>query len=97
MRVTIQRTLDLDEIPSQIDEDYLGVLKRLKEIESQLHHASNIASEGLYVDSSKLLEEVRLNLSSLDKTVEEIQSLSLSYEKIRIESHLQVPERHEDE
>lgn len=97
MRVTIQRTLDLDEIPSQIDEDYLSALKKLKEIENHLQHTANIASEGLYVDSSKFLEQVRLDLSSLDKAVEEIQSLSLSYEKIRIESRLEMPERSEDE
>ena len=84
MRVTIQKTLDLGEIPKEIEESNEVALSRLVSAETALKAALESAQGGRYVDCAHQLENVRLVLAAADKNIEEVQSLCLSYEKLRI-------------
>jgi len=91
MRVTITKTIGLDEIPSEIDEAYDAMLSRLDAAQGVMRFAASNAREGRYIDASEAVEELRQILVMLDKNLEEQQSLCLSYEKLRISK--QMPEQ----
>lgn len=94
MRVTISKTLDLEEIPEEIDEIMNLINDRVIGIKSMVSHALNNSMAGRYVDSSEELEDIRMALSILDKNIEEAQALQLSYDRIRIEQLSPSPEEH---
>lgn len=94
MRVTIQKTINLDEVPSEISENYRNAVHRLQSVRTKINRANQLAENGRYIDSSNQIEEIRELLGLLDKSMEEQQSLCLSYEQIRIAE--QMPES-EDE
>ena len=91
MRVTISKTIELGEIPSEIDELYESITERLVAAQSALNVAVASAKEGRYVESSENAEALRQILVIIDKNLEESQSLSLSYEQLRISN--QMPEK----
>lgn len=91
MKITIQKTMYLDEVPEEIDESFSTIGDRFAGAKQILATASQNATEGRYVDASEELEKLRDVLSMIDKCLEEQQSLMLSYEKIRIAS--QFPEQ----
>jgi conjugal transfer/entry exclusion protein len=95
MKITIQKTMYLEELPEEIDESFSTVGDRFAGAKQILNLASQNASEGRYVDASEDLERLREVLSLIDKNLEEQQSLMLSYEKIRIAS--QFPEQETDD
>ena len=84
MRVTITKTIDLGEIPSEIEKSLKAISERLAGLQNNLHAAASDAKEGKYVNAAEELEALRTLLVLLDKNIEEQQSLCLSYEKIRI-------------
>lgn len=94
MRVTIQKTINLDEVPAEISENYRNAVHRLQSVRTKINRANQLADNGRYIDSSNQIEEIRELLGLLDKSMEEQQSLCLSYEQIRIAE--QMPES-EDE
>ena len=94
MRVTIQKTINLDEVPSEISDNYRNAVHRLQSVRIKINRANQLADNGRYIDSSNQIEEIRELLGLLDKSMEEQQSLCLSYEQIRIAE--QMPES-EDE
>ncbi len=91
MRVTISRTINLDDVPEEIDEAFGVIISHLILAKESASDAADSAREGRYVDASQGLEKVRQALVLLDKNLEEQQSLCLSYEKIRIAN--QMPEQ----
>ena len=92
MRVTITKTIDLEDIPKEIDESYEAISKRLADAQSSLDAATSNAKEGKYINSAEQLESVRQLLVIIDKNIEEQQSLCLSYEKIRISRQMPEPQ-----
>ena len=88
MRVTIQKTIELEEVPEEINEDYVIALGRVQGICQLIQQATEDASKGNYVDSSSAIEKARQSMAILDKNLEEIQSLCLSYEKVRIQQQM---------
>ena len=95
MKITIQKTMYLEELPEEIDESFSTVDNRFAGAKQILNLASQNALEGRYVDASEDLEKLREVLSLIDKNLEEQQSLMLSYEKIRIAA--QYPQEQQDE
>jgi len=93
MRVTIQKTIELEEVPEEINEDYSLALARLGGINQLLLDAADAAKIGRYVDSSSAIEKARQSMAILDKNLEEIQSLCLSYEKVRIQQQMPAPQQ----
>ena len=94
MNITIQKTMNLEEVPEEIDDGFLTVGLRFAGAKQLLESASQNASEGRYVDASENLETLREVLALIDKNLEEQQSLCLSYEKIRIAT--QYPQESQD-
>jgi hypothetical protein len=92
MRVTIQKTIELEEVPEEINEDYSLASMRLLGINQLLERATVDASMGKYVDSSSAIEKARQSMAILDKNLEEVQSLCLSYEKVRIQQQMPEPQ-----
>ena len=92
MRVTIQRTINVDDVPKEIGRAFIAVLDKVKTIEKMLAESETSAQEGRYIDASQHAEEARLALTLLDKNIEEAQSLCLSYENIRIANQMPTPE-----
>lgn len=90
MRVTIQKTVDLEDIPNEINDLHTRLFDSFEFHLGDVREAKHYAENGRYIDSSNSLERVRKSLVDLDKMMEELQSLSLSYEKIRIAN--QMPE-----
>ena len=88
MRVTIQKTIELEEIPEEINEDYALAIGRVQGICQLIQQATDDAARGRYVDSSSAIEKARQSMAILDKNLEEIQSLCLSYEKVRIQQQM---------
>ncbi|QDP63406.1 MAG: hypothetical protein GOVbin703_153 [Prokaryotic dsDNA virus sp.] len=91
MRITIQKTIDVGEVPIEINEAYRNAINRVRDTLSLLQSAQELAGEGKYVDSSSCAEKARLSLTLLDKNIEEAQSLCLSYERLRIEEQMPTP------
>ena len=88
MRVTISKTIDLADIPAEIDEVYISIEERLLQAKQVLDTAIASAREGRYINSAEELDTFRQGLVIIDKNLEEQQSLLLSYEKIRIQSQM---------
>lgn len=86
MKITIQKTMYLEEAPDEIEENFITIRNRLAGIQQIISVADQNASEGRFIDASEGIEKVREVLAVLDKNLEEQQSLCLSYEKLRIES-----------
>ncbi len=97
MRITITKTIDLDEVPIEIDDAYDSLSGSLVKAKDLLDNASMLARDGKYVNSSEEAEKLRLALTVIDKSVEEVQSLCLSYEQIRISNQMPPPEVPSDE
>ncbi len=97
MRITITKTIDLDEVPIEIDDAYDSLSDSLVKAKDLLDSASLLARDGKYVNSSEEAEKLRLALTVIDKSVEEVQSLCLSYEQIRISNQMPTPEVPSDE
>ena len=93
MRVTIQKTIELEEVPEEINEDYQLAILRLLGITQLVREATDDAYTGKYVDSSSAIERARQSMAILDKNLEEIQSLCLSYEKVRIQQQMPAQEQ----
>ncbi len=93
MRVTIQKTIELDDVPTEINEDYGVALERVQGISQLISKATIDAAAGKYVDSSSAIEEARQSMAILDKNLEEVQSLCLSYEKVRIQQQMPAPQQ----
>ena len=91
MKITIQKTLYLDEIPEEIEVGFNDVNMRMIGADTLLKNATQNAKEGRYIDTSEDIERIREVLSIIDKNLEEQQSLCLSYEKIRISSQYDIP------
>ena len=96
MKITIQKTLYLDEIPEEVDDGVETIGNRFAGAKQILDMACDNATKGRYVDASEDIETLREVLSLIDKNLEEQQSLCLSYEKIRIASQFP-PSEAEDE
>lgn len=88
MRLTIAKTLFLDEVPEEIDENYSTIEDRMIGVNQMIKDASENAREGRYIDSVELLEKTRQALSMLDQNLEELQSLCISYDQIRLAQHM---------
>ena len=88
MRLTIAKTLFLDEVPEEIDENYATIEDRMIGVRQMIKDASENAREGRYIDSVELLEKTRQALSMLDQNLEELQSLSISYDQVRLAQHM---------
>lgn len=86
MKITLQKTMYLDEVPQEIDETFETIANRFLGAKQILSRAQQNASEGRYIDASEEIEKLRQVLSIIDKNLEEQQSICLSYEKIRIAS-----------
>ena len=84
MRLTISKTMFLKEVPDEIDESYGTIQNRLSGIRQIVESAEKDAREGRYIDSVELIEKTRQCLSLLDQNLEELQSLCISYEQIRL-------------
>jgi len=89
MKVTIQKTLYLDEIPDVVECDFNILEDRFLGARQLLSEATKCANDGRYIDSSEMIERLRSALAMIDKNLEEQQSLCLSYEKLRITSQMQ--------
>ena len=92
MRVTISKTIHLEDVPTEIDDNFKAITDKFEVSRQALDSAIDNAREGRYVDSAETLENLRQLLVIIDKNIEEQQSLCLSYEKIRISK--QMPESH---
>jgi len=95
MKITIQKTMYLDEVPEEIDGEFVTISNRLIGARALLNDASRNAEEGRYIDASEDIERIREILGILDKNLEEQQSLCLSYEKIRISSQYNISPQEE--
>ena len=84
MRVTIHKTIDLEQMPTEIDSAFTALIEKVEELKKCVQSASTEAKDRRYIDASESAENARLALTLLDKNLEEVQSLCLSYEKIRI-------------
>jgi hypothetical protein len=93
MKITIQKTMYLDEVPEEIDGEFVTISNRLIGARTLLNDASRNAEEGRYIDASEDIERIREILGILDKNLEEQQSLCLSYERIRISSQYDIPQQ----
>ena len=51
MRLTIAKTLFLDEVPEEIDENYATIEDRMVGVRQLIEDASENAREGRYIDS----------------------------------------------
>lgn len=96
MRVTIQKTIELEEVPEEINEDYQLAVTRLQGIAQLVQKATADAVKGKYVDSSSAIETARQAMAILDKNLEEVQSLCLSYEKVRIQQQMPATQQPQD-
>ena len=96
MKITIQKTLYLDEVPAEIDDGLETVGNRLAGAKRILESVCDDALKGMYISASENIEKLREVLSLIDQNLEEQQSLCLSYEKIRIASQFP-PSEVEDE
>jgi|TARA_R110002167_G_C12163954_1_gene602778 hypothetical protein len=86
MKITIQKTMYLEEVPEEIDNEFLTINNRIIGAGTLFRSATQNATEGRYIDASEDIERLREVLATIDKNLEEQQSLCLSYEKIRITS-----------
>ncbi len=86
MKITIQKTMYLEEVPEEIDNEFLTINNRIIGATALFRSATQNATEGRYIDASEDIETLREILATIDKNLEEQQSLCLSYEKIRITS-----------
>ena len=84
MKITIQKTLYLDEVPEEIDDGLKTVGERFAGAKRILELACDNALKGMYVAAAEDIESLREILALIDQNLEEQQSLCLSYEKIRI-------------
>jgi len=87
MRVTVQHTMALKEMPGYIENRLTELVSRLDAVCDYLRIADDEASEGRFVDASEEIDVLRQHLSIIDQNLEEVQSLCLSYEKIRIQNN----------
>jgi len=88
MRVTVQHTLKLEDMPNYIEAKISELSYRLDRTAQTLSGAVEDAKAQRYINMSELLDETRQKLTMIDANMSEIQSVSLSYEKIRIEQNL---------
>tara|TARA_B100001113_G_C21116388_1_gene625507 strand:+ start:2730 stop:3050 length:321 start_codon:yes stop_codon:yes gene_type:complete len=91
MRVTITKTIEMEQIPSEINEALASLTEKFDESKQLLDCASTCAEAGKYIDSAEELERLRQSLVLIDKRIEEQQSLCLSYEKLRINKQMPDP------
>jgi len=89
MKVTIQKTLYLDEIPEELETEFNIIQDRFIGARQVLSESKDCATNGRYVDSSERIEVLREILTMIDKNLEEQQSMCLSYERIRIANQTQ--------
>ena len=97
MKITIQKTMYLDEIPEEIDDGFQTIGNRFAGARQMLDMACDNATRGRYVDASEDIETLRELLALIDKNLEEQQSLCLSYEKIRIASQFPTAEAEDEQ
>ena len=88
MRLTIAKTFFLDEVPEEIDENYSTIEDRMIGVRQLIKDASENAREGRCIDSVELFEKTRQALSMVDQNLEELQSLCISYDQIRLAQHM---------
>ena len=91
MRVTIHKTIDLEQMPAEIDSVFTALIEKVEDLKKCVQSASAEAKDRRYIDASESAENARLALTLLDKNLEEVQSLCLSYEKIRIADQMPSP------
>tara|TARA_R110000868_G_scaffold298538_1_gene558706 strand:+ start:310 stop:606 length:297 start_codon:yes stop_codon:yes gene_type:complete len=96
MKITIQKTMYLDEVPEEIDNEFLTISNRMIGAKQLLGSAAQNSTEGRYLNASEDIEKIREVLSIIDKNLEEQQSLCLSYEKIRIDAQFQTMSQEAD-
>jgi hypothetical protein len=84
MKVTIQKTLYLDEVPDELESDFNILEDRLFGAKQIFTKAVGCSLDGRYIDASEQIERLREVLTMIDKNLEEQQSLCLSYENLRI-------------
>lgn len=96
MKITIQKTLYLEEVPEEIDSELGTISNRLIGAKQILESVRDDSLKGMYISASENIEILRSVLAVIDQNLEEQQSLFLSYEKIRIASQFP-PSEVEDE
>lgn len=84
MRVTIQKTISLEEMPSEILDSHDILDAALHNLNRLANDSYAHAEEGRFISCSEILDGLRQKLVHIDKSIEELQSLCISYEKIRI-------------
>ena len=84
MRVTVQHTLGMEDMPDYIEDSLEAVTTKLKQVTELLYTASAEAASERFIGTSELIDKVRQSITLIDTNLGEIQSLSLSYEKLRI-------------
>lgn len=84
MRVTIQKTIDFEEMPEEMICNLIVMRDRILGLTQMIIEAQHQSEEGLYLDQAEVLEKMRSTLSLLDQSMEEQQSLCVSYERIRL-------------
>ena len=87
MRVTVQHTMGIKEMPTYIENRLTELISRLEGANAYLRIADDEACEGRFIDASEEIDALRQDLSIIDQNLEEVQSLCLSYEKIRIQNN----------
>jgi hypothetical protein len=97
MRVTVQHTLGMEDMPDYIESSLEAVTAKLQQVLETMHIASNEASAERFIGTSELVDEVRQAMTLIDVNLGEVQSLSLSYEKLRIEKSMPGIEGDSDE
>ncbi len=89
MRVTVQHTLDIKEMPSYIADRFETTIADLKMVLDMAQGAKEELDLGRFIDSSELIDALRQKMMLVDANLGEIQSLELSYEKMRIAESMQ--------
>ena len=92
MKVTIQKTLYLDEMPDELESDFNILEDRFIGAKQIFTKAVDCSTDGRYIDASEQIEILREVLTMIDKNLEEQQSLCLSYENLRISEQMQKKE-----
>ena len=88
MRVTVQHTLDIKDMPTYIGGRFEEALLDLKAILDMAQGAKEESDLGRFIDSSELVETLRQKMTIIDANLGEIQSLNLSYEKMRLAKNM---------
>ena len=88
MRVTVQHTLNIKSMPVYISSRFEEALLALKAVFDMAQGAKEESDLGRFIDSSELIDALRQKMTIIDANLGEIQSLNLSYEKMRLAKNM---------